>query len=128
MMEQFTLHRNGQPDLVFNGSEIALVDEREFVGFMENWMDTVLYKTTFGQYVLASVFHITNCGQRTMCTAEVFPTAEALMDFMEVGSRPLSPVSLELLRQASLHDEAFMLCTTFCTVQLRAPSKDVLAQ
>ncbi|NJB67622.1 hypothetical protein GGQ74_001262 [Desulfobaculum xiamenense] len=127
-MEQFTLKRNGKPDLVFNGAQLAQVDEREFVGFKEDWMDTCLYRTAFGQYVLSSIFHITSCGKRDMTSALVFSCAQDLLDYLEIGTRPLSPLSLELLRQASLEDEAFTLCTTFCTVRLKVPHKTLCAQ
>ncbi|BBD08678.1 hypothetical protein [Desulfovibrio ferrophilus] len=109
-MNQIRLQRHGKPDLLFNGDLLAQVDDREFSGFNENWMDTALYRTSLGQYILYSEFHITNCGKRSIPTALVFSTDQDLLEFMEVSSRPLSPLSAELLRQASLNDEAFDLC------------------
>lgn len=127
-MEQITLKRNGKPDLVFNGRELALVDEREFVGFKEDWLDMHLYKTAFGQYVLSSVFNINSCGKRCMNSALVFSAVKDLFDYLEIGKRPVSPVTLELMRQASLQDEAFTPCATFCKVRLKSPSEDACAQ
>jgi hypothetical protein len=54
-------------------------------------------------------------------TALVFASAQDLLDYMEVGTRPLSPLAAELLRQASLEDPAFTLCGTFAPVALRPP-------
>ncbi len=120
-MIQIRLQRHGKPDLIFNGTELARVDDREFTGFTENWLETSLYRTAMGQYVLASVFHITSCGRRDIPTAVVFATAQDLLDYMEVNTRPLSSLSAELLRQASIEDEAFTLCGTFMRVEFLQP-------
>lgn len=120
-MNQTRLHRHGKPDLLFNGVLLATVDDRQFNGFSENWMETSLYKTAMGQYILYNEFFITNCGNRSIPTALVFATAQDLQDYMEVGARPLSPLTAELLRQASIHDAAFELCGPFVRVQLYAP-------
>lgn len=122
-MNQFRLQRHGKPDLLFNGTILASVDDREFSGFTENWLETALYRTSLGQYILASDFTITSCGRRSIPTAIVFATAEDLLDYMEVHTRPLSPLSAELLRQASLQDEAFTLCGPFARVNLREPMR-----
>ncbi|WP_051444950.1 hypothetical protein [Desulfocurvus vexinensis] len=120
-MIQLRLQRHGKPDLLFEGTRLARVDDREISGFSENWMETALYRTAMGQYVLASVFHITSCGRRSVPTALVFATAQDLLDYMEVSTRPLSPLAAELLRQAALEDAAFTLCGTFAPVALRPP-------
>jgi len=109
-MNKIRLQRHGKPDLLFTGDLLAMVDDREFSGFAENWMVTSLYRTSLGQYILFSEFHITSCGRRTIPTALVFATDRELLEFMEVDTRPLSSLSAELLRQASLQDEAFDLC------------------
>lgn len=109
-MNQIRLQRHGKPDLLFNGIILAKVDDREFTGFTENWMETSLYKTSLGQYILYSEFNITSCGKRTIPTALVFASDQDLLEFMEVNERPLSCLSAEMLRQASLFDEAFDLC------------------
>lgn len=127
-MNQIRLQRHGKPDLIFNGLELARVDDREFTGFTENWLETSLYRTAMGQYVLASVFHITNCGQRDLSTAVVFTSAEDLFEYMEVGTKPLSSLTAELLRQASIEDEAFTLCGTFLRVSFRQPMPLAVAQ
>lgn len=121
-MNQIRLHRHGRPDLLFNGMLLAHVDDREFIGFAENWMETSLFRTAQGQYVLFSEFTITSCGRRTIPTALVFADARDLLEFMEVGTRPLSPLCAELLRQASLYDEAFELCGPFMRVELLSPA------
>jgi hypothetical protein len=125
-MIETRLHRHGKPDLLFNGMVLADVDDRQFSGFAENWMDTSLYKTAMGQYILYNEFFITSCGNRSIPTALVFATAQDLLDFMEVGTRPLSPLTAELLRQASIQDPAFELCSPFMRVELYAP--EVAAQ
>lgn len=118
-MNQIRLQRHGKPDLIFNGLEMARVDDREFTGFTENWLETSLYRTAMGQYVLASVFHITTCGRRDIPTAVVFASAQDLLDYMEVSTKPLTALSAELLRQASIEDDAFTLCGTFMHVEFR---------
>ena len=120
-MHQTRLHRHGKPDLLFNGILLAHADDRRFTGFAENWMETTLYKTALGQYIMHSEFFITSCGNRSIPTALVFATAQDLLDYMEVGSRPLSPLSAELLRQASIEDEAFELCSPFMRLTLYTP-------
>jgi len=120
-MNQLRLQRHGKPDLIFNGTTLARVDDREFTGFTENWLVTTLYRTAIGQYILGSDFHITSCGQRNISTALVFASAQDLLEFMEVNNKPLSSLSAELLRQASIEDEAFTLCGPFMHVELRTP-------
>lgn len=117
-MNQIRLSRHGKPDLLFNGMQLANVDDREFTGFSENWLETSLYRTSMGQYVLSSDFHITSCGERTVQTALVFSSAQDLLDYMGVHQAPLTPLTAELLRQASILDEAFTLCATFMPVEL----------
>lgn len=117
-MNQIRLSRHGKPDLLFNGMLLAHVDDRDFSGFSENWLETSLYRTSMGQYVLASEFHITSCGNRAVPTALVFASAGDLLDYMGIDSTPLTPLSAELLRQASLLDEAFTLCATFMPLEL----------
>lgn len=109
-MNQVRLQRHGKPDLIFNGILLANVDDREFNGFSENWMETTLYRTSLNQYILYSQFNITSCGRRTIPTALVFSSDRDLLEFMEVDTRPLSALSAEILRQASLEDDAFDLC------------------
>jgi hypothetical protein len=120
-MTQVRVQRHGKPDLLFSGMRLAHVDDRVFTGFTENWMETSLYRTSMSQYVLASEFRVTSCGRRSVPTALVFASAQDLLDYMEVGTRPLSPLAAELLRQASLEDPAFTLCGTFAPVALRPP-------
>lgn len=120
-MNRIRVQRNGKPDLLFSGMRLAHVDDREFTGFTENWMETSLYRSSMGQYVMASEFHVTSCGRRCVPTALVFASAQDLFDYLEIATRPLSPLAAELLRQASLEDPAFGLCGPLAPVTLRQP-------
>ena len=107
MMEQLKLQRFDRPDLSFTGRMLAVVDEREFTGFQENWLEISLYKTSVGKYILSSAFHITSCGNRVVQTAVAFDSLNSLLEYLKVKSRPLSCITGELLRQASTEDQAF---------------------
>ncbi|WP_461208373.1 hypothetical protein [Desulfocurvus sp. DL9XJH121] len=120
-MNKTRLQRYGKPDLLFNGSFLAHVDGRDITGFSEDWMETSLYRTALGQYILYSECIITSCGRRSIPVALVFAGAQDLLDYMEVGSRPLSPLTAELLRQASIEDEVFELCGPYMRLTLRMP-------
>ncbi|MDY7000751.1 MAG: hypothetical protein SVS15_03095 [Thermodesulfobacteriota bacterium] len=106
-MEQFKLQRFDRPDLSFTGKMLAVVDEREFTGFLENWLEVSLYKTSMGKYVLSSNFHVTSCGNRNIHTTLAFDSLEHLLEYLEIKDRPLSCITGELLRQASMEDQAF---------------------
>jgi len=106
-MEQLKLQRFDRPDLSFTGKMLAVVDEREFTGFLENWLEISLYKTSLGRYVLSSVFHVTSCGNRNVHTTLAFDSLNHLLEYLEIKDRPMSSLTGELLRQASTEDRDF---------------------
>ena len=106
-MEQLKLQRLDRPDLSFTGKMLAVVDEREFTGFLENWLEVSLYKTSAGKYILSSAFHVTSCGNRVVQTAVSFDSFGHLLEYLGVKNRPLSCLTGELLRQASIEDRDF---------------------
>ncbi len=120
-MEKIRLQRHGQQDLFFQGERLSHVDERDFYGFSEDWMETSLYRTSLGGYIVHNVTFITSCGQRNIPIALIFPGAKDLLAFMEVNTRPLSPLTAELLRQASLLDDTFHHCGTYMPITLYSP-------
>ena len=56
-MQTYSLRRHKQTELVFEGEQLATVDDREFLSITPNWWELSLYRTAHGVFVLGSVYH-----------------------------------------------------------------------
>ena len=91
MSEQYTIERDGQPDLRFTGERIASTansadrGHSDFSGSTGRWTTLRLYRTTSGKFVCHRIDHTQWQGEQDGHTAEVCADEAAVMAFFGYG-------------------------------------------
>lgn len=113
-MKQYTIKRDGQRNLTFQGELIAEAHGRWQNGREQNrWTDLTLYKTAGGKYVLQNEYNTQWQGEANSDDAWVLATAQEVYDKLTEDAiehdseQPLGRLDKELLEDAAKADPAF---------------------
>ncbi|THB66235.1 MAG: hypothetical protein D6E12_10985 [Desulfovibrio sp.] len=134
-MQLQTVERNGEPDFVFKGELLAVAREAAAPSDPNHW-ELRLFKTANLGYVLASSFHITDGGNRSLHTATRFASIQGLKEFLALdmegshhppaGTLPAKGALItELMNKAAQKDPlcGFFVCPSTGSVPL-SPSPE----
>lgn len=108
-LEEIKIHRDGMKDLVFKGLELGSACSRTINGPGQNRFSTLtIYRTAGGKYVYHNEYTTHWQGESGSSEAEVYDTAEDLLDDLIGANGEVSELEKKLIKDASAEDEAFI--------------------
>jgi hypothetical protein len=108
-LEKFKIHRDGMKDLVFKGLELGSACSRTINGPGQNRYSTLtIYRTGGGKYVYHDEYTTHWQGESGASEAEVYDTAEDLINDLIGADGEVSELKKDLIKSASAEDEAFI--------------------
>jgi hypothetical protein len=107
-MGNIKIRRDNMKDLVFKGVELGSASSRTINGPGQNrYSNLSLYKTEGGKYVFHNEYITHWQGESDTSEAEVFDTAEDLINDLIGPDGEVSELRKELIEEAAKHDDAF---------------------
>jgi len=108
-MEQHKIRRDNMKDLVFKGVELGSACSRAINGPGQNRYSTLtIYRTAGGKYVFHNEYTTHWQGESDTSEAEVYDTAEDLINELIGPGGDVSELRKELIEEAGAEDEAFV--------------------
>ena len=115
---RFTIRRDGDKDLTFNGLRLGSGSDHESNGSQDSrWSEIDIYRTDSGKYVVAQVYRTQWQGESESHHAEVCESAAEVLGLLELeedeeGPGGISNMAKEALEAAAENDSAFAGLTT----------------